>query len=81
MTLAGPARRTPASALDNLPYGIFSTAAARPRTGVAVGDHVLDLAGRQPATTVHATGSLDAFMAPGPDGLARRCASGSAARG
>jgi fumarylacetoacetase len=29
--------------LDNLPYGVFSTAASGPRIGVAIGDFVLDL--------------------------------------
>ena len=32
--------------LDNLPYGVFSTADGAPRTGVAIGDLVLDLAAR-----------------------------------
>ncbi|AEV82969.1 fumarylacetoacetase [Actinoplanes sp. SE50] len=36
------------------------------RTGVAIGDHVLDLAGLT-GDPVHATGSLNAFMAQGPD--------------
>jgi fumarylacetoacetase len=51
--------------LDNLPYGIFSTPGTSRRTGVAVGDRVLDL----PAVTgdlVHATGTLNAFLARGP---------------
>ena len=51
--------------VGNLPYGVFSTAGRDRRTGVAIGDFVLDLA----ATTgdaVHATGSLNAFMAQGP---------------
>ena len=50
---------------DNLPYGVFSTPGTSPRTGVAIGDRVLDLAAltRDP---VHATGSLNAFMARGP---------------
>jgi len=31
--------------IQNLPYGVFSTVAApAPRVGVAIGDHVLDLA-------------------------------------
>jgi fumarylacetoacetase len=51
--------------LDNLPYGIFSTSDTEPRTGVAVGDRVLDLAGVT-GDPVHATGSLNAFMARGP---------------
>ena len=51
--------------VDNLPYGIFSTPGTAPRTGVRVGDSVLDLA----AVTedpVHATGSLNAWLAGGP---------------
>ena len=51
--------------LDNLPFGVFSTGGGSPRTGIAIGDHVVDLAAltRDP---VHATGSLNAFMARGP---------------
>jgi fumarylacetoacetase len=51
--------------IGNLPYGVFSTAGTPPRTGVAIGDFVLDL---HPLTgdDVHATGSLNAFMASGP---------------
>ena len=30
--------------IQNLPYGIFSTRGTEPRAGVAIGDHVLDLA-------------------------------------
>jgi fumarylacetoacetase len=51
--------------LDNLPYGVFSTPGTAPRTGVAVGDAVLDLAAVT-GDEVHATGSLNAFMARGP---------------
>jgi fumarylacetoacetase len=52
--------------LDNLPLGIFSTADREPRTGVRIGDLVLDLwesshEGR------HGTGSLNAFLAHGPE--------------
>ncbi|MCV2487821.1 fumarylacetoacetase [Geodermatophilus sp. YIM 151500] len=49
----------------NLPYGVFSTPGTAPRTGVAIGDFVLDLAGVT-GDPVHATGTLDAFMAQGP---------------
>ncbi|MFG1606456.1 fumarylacetoacetase [Actinoplanes sp. NPDC049265] len=56
--------------LANLPYGIFSTPGGRPRTGVAFGDHVLDLAAVT-GDEVHATGSLNAFMARGPQAWAR----------
>jgi fumarylacetoacetase len=52
--------------LDNLPLGIFSTAGTAPRTGVRVGDSVLDLwaAGHGEH---HRTGSLNAFLARGPE--------------
>ena len=53
--------------LTNLPYGVFTTADRSPRTGVAIGDYVLDLAGAT-GDSVHATGSLNAFLARGPDG-------------
>jgi fumarylacetoacetase len=52
--------------LANLPYGVFTPAGGgAPRTGVRIGDQVLDLA----AVTddpVHATGSLNVAMARGP---------------
>lgn len=51
--------------LDNLPYGVFSTPGTAPRTGVAIGDAVLDLAAAT-GDPVHATGSLNALMALGP---------------
>jgi fumarylacetoacetase len=51
--------------LDDLPYGVFSDASGRRRTGVAIGDSVLDLAAVTGDGT-HATGSLNAFMAHGP---------------
>ena len=41
--------------LDNLPYGVFSTPGTGPRTGVAIGDSVLDLAAAT-GDPVHATG-------------------------
>ena len=50
--------------LSNLPYGIFSTGGTS-RTGIAVGEHVLDLAGVT-GNPVHATGSLNAFLSGGP---------------
>ena len=43
--------------LDNLPYGVFATPGTAPRTGVAIGDAVLDLAAAT-GDDVHATGSL-----------------------
>jgi fumarylacetoacetase len=61
--------------IQNLPYGVFSTAATpTPRVGVAIGDHVLDLAVLEseglidlaPAFDVFAQASLNAFMALGP---------------
>ncbi|BCY07016.1 fumarylacetoacetase [Actinoplanes sp. L3-i22] len=56
--------------ITNLPYGIFTDASGNPpRTGVAIGDHVLDLAGLT-GDPVHATGSLNAFMAQGPESWA-----------
>jgi fumarylacetoacetase len=51
--------------IANLPYGVFSTPGSAPRTGVAIGDHVLDLCAIT-GDDVHATGSLNAFMALGP---------------
>ena len=51
--------------LDNLPYGVFSDASGRRRTGVAIGDDVLDLAAAT-GDEVHATGTLNAFLARGP---------------
>jgi fumarylacetoacetase len=50
---------------DNLPYGVFSSPGTPPGTGVAIGDHVLDLAAVT-GDPVHASGSLNAFMAQGP---------------
>lgn len=52
--------------IGNLPYGVFSTPGSAPRTGVAIGDHVLDLYAAT-GDDVHATGSLNAFMAMGPE--------------
>ncbi|MGY1605559.1 MULTISPECIES: fumarylacetoacetase [unclassified Geodermatophilus] len=51
--------------VDNLPYGVFSTPGTAPRTGVAIGDSVLDLAAVT-GDDGHGTGSLNAFMARGP---------------
>ena len=51
--------------LDNLPYGVFSTPGTAPRTGVRIGDAVLELTGIT-GDVVHSTGSLNAFMARGP---------------
>ncbi|MCZ2805229.1 fumarylacetoacetase [Modestobacter sp. VKM Ac-2983] len=51
--------------LANLPHGVFSTVGTAPRTGVAIGDQVLDLAAAT-GKDVHATGTLNAFLAQGP---------------
>ena len=48
----------------NLPLGVFSTRHGPRRTGVAVGDWVLDLGGLT-QDPVHLTGSLNAFLALG----------------
>ena len=56
--------------LHNLPYGVFSTPGTAPRTGVAIGDRVLDLAAAT-GDAVHGTGSLNAFMARGPEAWGR----------
>jgi fumarylacetoacetase len=58
---------------DNLPYGVFTTG-GRPRVGVAIGDHILDvtsaaedgLVGTAPEGTF-AGGSLNAFAALGAE--------------
>ncbi|RVV97530.1 fumarylacetoacetase [Mesobaculum littorinae] len=57
--------------LNNLPYGVFSTAEAGPRCGVAVGDMILDLARAEKAGLTGTHGLLQApawnsFMAEGP---------------
>jgi fumarylacetoacetase len=52
--------------LDNLPLGVFATAGGEPRTGVRVGNAVLDLWGFS-GDAAHATGSLNAFLARGPE--------------
>ena len=50
--------------LDNLPYGVFSTAGTDPRVGVRVGDSVVDLA-KALGDDVFAQPTLNAFMAQG----------------
>jgi len=61
--------------IQNLPYGVFSTAASpAPRVGVAIGDYVLDLAVLESEGLldlasdfdVFAQSSINAFMALGP---------------
>lgn len=51
--------------LQNLPYGIFSTAGEAARAGIAIGDHVLDLAPSL-GEDVFARPSLNAFLRRGP---------------
>ncbi|MEU5879755.1 fumarylacetoacetase [Spirillospora sp. NPDC047279] len=50
--------------IDNLPYGVFSTADGGPRVGVRYGDQVLDLAGAL-GDPAFAAPSLNPFMAQG----------------
>ncbi|MBT2208268.1 MULTISPECIES: fumarylacetoacetase [Actinomadura] len=57
--------------VENLPYGVFSRPGELPRVGVAIGEHVLDLAGLSAAGLIDdrrcfASGSLNAFMVAGP---------------
>ncbi|WP_368184510.1 fumarylacetoacetase [Aestuariibius sp. HNIBRBA575] len=56
--------------LNNLPYGVFSTAGSDPRCGVAIGDQVVDLPALQAAGLIDFPGAFDApswnaFMALG----------------
>jgi fumarylacetoacetase len=51
--------------VENLPYGVFSRADDTRRVGVAIGDHVLDLAPVL-GDSVFAHPSLNRFMARGP---------------
>lgn len=61
--------------IQNLPYGVFSTAGTPPRVGVAIGECVLDLALLEAeglidlgdAKDVFAQPSVNAFMALGPN--------------
>ncbi|UOM34032.1 fumarylacetoacetase [Acuticoccus sp. I52.16.1] len=63
----------PDFALQNLPYGVFSAGDA-PRVGVAIGDHIADLATLEaaglvrpdPDRTVFDAAALNPFMALGP---------------
>ncbi|WP_445242153.1 fumarylacetoacetase [Methylovirgula sp. 4M-Z18] len=60
--------------IQNLPYGVFSTAGALPRVGVAIGDSLLDLAllekagvlVTKPGEAIFARRELNPFMALGP---------------
>src|SRR5215831_19696447 len=60
--------------LQNLPFGIFTTAGAAPRVGVAIGDQILDMAALEAANLLHsvspshvfACADLNGFMGLGP---------------
>jgi fumarylacetoacetase len=57
--------------VNNLPYGVFAQRGELPRVGVAIGEHVLDLAelaasGLLADRRWFAAGTLNAFMAAGP---------------
>jgi fumarylacetoacetase len=57
--------------VQNLPYGVFARAGQASRVGVAIGEHVLDLAGLAQAGLLAGPGwfaasTLNAFMAAGP---------------
>jgi fumarylacetoacetase len=52
--------------IDHLPYGVYSTAGHGPRVGVRLGDAVLD-AHRATGLDEMLTGSLNAFLALGPE--------------
>jgi fumarylacetoacetase len=57
--------------VQNLPYGVFARPGQAPRLGVAIGEHVLDLAGLAQADLLPGPGwfaapTLNAFMAAGP---------------
>lgn len=57
--------------LENLPYGVFSVDAEAPRCGVAIGEHIVDLARCESRGLIDSGGtfsqpSLNAFMAQGP---------------
>ncbi|HHU08643.1 MAG TPA: fumarylacetoacetase [Intrasporangiaceae bacterium] len=56
--------------IENLPYGVFSTAGTSPRVGVRIGDAVLDLpavaeAAGMESAAVWRAGSLNPFLAEG----------------
>src|SRR5579872_371887 len=65
--------------VQNLPYGVFSTAAdPQPRVGVAIGDFILDLAVLERegllalgAPSIFSSPSVNAFMALGPQAWSR----------
>ena len=58
--------------IQNLPYGVFSTAGGAPRCGVAIGDRIVDLAAAESAGLIDAQGTfarpqLNDFIALGRD--------------
>ncbi|MCP1169547.1 fumarylacetoacetase [Limimaricola litoreus] len=62
--------------LNNLPYGVFSTAGGAPRCGTAIGDRILDLHGLEQAGLLEfsnqlQTGRWNEIMAMGRDTWAR----------
>ncbi len=61
---------TPEYGIDNLPYGVFSSADSSPRVGVRVGDHVLDVAPLAQGRFDDVLGgpTLDGLLALGRDG-------------
>jgi fumarylacetoacetase len=72
--------------LNNLPCGVFSDGAAGPRCGVAIGDHIVDMAALEGGPYFNAP-NWNAFMAAGPsawqamrDRLTALLAEGSAGR-
>lgn len=80
--------------LNNLPYGVFSTAGTAPRCGVAIGDHIVDMAALEAAgvlkladTPLFAEPVWNEVMAAGPtvwqalrEGLTGLLAEGSVQR-
>ena len=54
--------------VNNLPYGVFSTAALKPRCGVAIGDKILDMAAAEAAGLVR-MGDAAVFDAPAWNGF------------
>ena len=55
----------PAFPIQNLPLGVFSPAGGPPRTGVAIGDHILDLPGALAAGLLAGDAGHAAEAAPG----------------
>ncbi|MBF9052377.1 fumarylacetoacetase [Roseobacter sp. HKCCD9010] len=62
--------------LNNLPYGVFSVGAERPRCGVAIGDQIVDVAALEAGGILAfkgalQTGTWNAFMAQGAEAWAQ----------